>query len=293
MVIVECVALAIMISNHLVMPIVLQPTRAIAGATRLRQLRDLGGFVLGVRRVAILVVLLLGYAYYRAAGEAALAVDRPDLLRGHRPDRAGLRRRPVLAARHGARRDRRASSSASRSGSTRCCSRASSARAALVATIVIDGPSRRRGAEADGPASAPRCRSSPTASCGASRSTSSPMSPSRWRGPRRARAAAGERFVGEPDLVDRAEFPALPRQRHGRRTAGDGRALSRRGADATASFDGFAHSRGQLARRPPRSRHPPAALRRAPARLRHRRGLLAACAVAPAAPAQRRRRRRR
>ena len=35
--------------------------------------QDLTGFVLGVRRVAIVVVLLLGYAYYRAAGDAALA----------------------------------------------------------------------------------------------------------------------------------------------------------------------------------------------------------------------------
>ncbi|MDF3064005.1 MAG: response regulator [Microvirga sp.] len=75
MVIVETVAVAIMISNHLVVPIVLRrrgfsgeaPEGQTAGAS------DLGGFVLGVRRIAIFVVTLLGYAYYRAAGDAALA----------------------------------------------------------------------------------------------------------------------------------------------------------------------------------------------------------------------------
>jgi Na+/proline symporter/signal transduction histidine kinase/ActR/RegA family two-component response regulator len=65
MVIIDSVAVAIMISNHLVMPIVLR-RRAFAGM-------ELGGFVLGVRRVSIVVVILLAYAYYRASGEAALA----------------------------------------------------------------------------------------------------------------------------------------------------------------------------------------------------------------------------
>jgi PAS domain-containing protein len=37
------------------------------------QKSDLSGFVLGVRRVAIVAVVLLGYGYYRAAGDAALA----------------------------------------------------------------------------------------------------------------------------------------------------------------------------------------------------------------------------
>ena len=36
-------------------------------------MKDLTGFVLAVRRVAIVVVVLLGYAYYRVAGDAALA----------------------------------------------------------------------------------------------------------------------------------------------------------------------------------------------------------------------------
>lgn len=66
MVIVECVALAIMISNDLFMPLALRRRTS-------RPIKDMGGIILLVRRVAIVLVLLLGYAYYRAAGEAALA----------------------------------------------------------------------------------------------------------------------------------------------------------------------------------------------------------------------------
>ncbi|WP_414475800.1 NahK/ErcS family hybrid sensor histidine kinase/response regulator [Microvirga sp. M2] len=65
MVIVDSVAVAVMISNHLVMPVVLR-RRAFAGI-------DPGGFVIAVRRISIVLVILLGYAYYRASGEAALA----------------------------------------------------------------------------------------------------------------------------------------------------------------------------------------------------------------------------
>jgi Na+/proline symporter/signal transduction histidine kinase len=75
MVIVESVALAIMISNHLVVPIVLR-RRGFPGAPgedASGPPADLGGFVLRVRRVAIVAVLLLAYAYYRGSGDAALA----------------------------------------------------------------------------------------------------------------------------------------------------------------------------------------------------------------------------
>ncbi|HEV2605950.1 MAG TPA: NahK/ErcS family hybrid sensor histidine kinase/response regulator [Microvirga sp.] len=75
MVIVDSVAVAIMISNHLVMPIVLR-RRAFAAARSTvgeRVGRDLSGFVLGIRRVGIIAVILLAYAYYRVAGDAALA----------------------------------------------------------------------------------------------------------------------------------------------------------------------------------------------------------------------------
>jgi len=66
MVIVECVALAIMISNDLFMPLALRQRAT-------RPIKDMGGMILIVRRIAIILVLLLGYAYYRAAGNAALA----------------------------------------------------------------------------------------------------------------------------------------------------------------------------------------------------------------------------
>jgi len=74
MVIVDSVAVAIMISNHLVMPIVLR-RRAFSGATEggRSSAADLSGFVLGIRRIAIVAVILLGYVYYRASGDAALA----------------------------------------------------------------------------------------------------------------------------------------------------------------------------------------------------------------------------
>jgi Na+/proline symporter/signal transduction histidine kinase len=64
MVIVECVALAIMISNELFMPLA-----ARRGAAN----RDMAGTILFVRRTSIIVILLLSYAYYRAAGDAALS----------------------------------------------------------------------------------------------------------------------------------------------------------------------------------------------------------------------------
>ncbi len=71
MVIVESVALSIMVSNDLVMPVLLRGRSAGFGSTS--KTSDLGSIVLGVRRVAILLMLGLGYIYYRSAGEAGLA----------------------------------------------------------------------------------------------------------------------------------------------------------------------------------------------------------------------------
>jgi Na+/proline symporter/signal transduction histidine kinase/ActR/RegA family two-component response regulator len=77
MVIVESVALAIMISNHLVIPLVLRRRGDFSGEAdgvdRGAVPDDLGGFVLVVRRIAIVAMIMLAYLYYRAAGEAALA----------------------------------------------------------------------------------------------------------------------------------------------------------------------------------------------------------------------------
>src|SRR5271156_4751669 len=67
MVVVESVALAITISNDLVMPFLLRRS-ARAPATE----GDIGALVLSVRRIAIVGVLALGFAYERMAGEAGL-----------------------------------------------------------------------------------------------------------------------------------------------------------------------------------------------------------------------------
>ena len=67
MVIVETVALAIMVSNDIVMPLVLK-RRALAGEPT-----DAGAQLLTTRRIAIFAILFLAYAYYRSAGEAQLA----------------------------------------------------------------------------------------------------------------------------------------------------------------------------------------------------------------------------
>jgi Na+/proline symporter/CheY-like chemotaxis protein len=68
MVIVESVALAIMVSNDLVMPLVLKRRAAHAGEPR-----DAGAQLLAVRRIAIFAILVLAYAYYRSAADAQLA----------------------------------------------------------------------------------------------------------------------------------------------------------------------------------------------------------------------------
>ncbi len=70
MVIVEAIAVATMLSNDLVMPLLLRTRRF-----GLRTARDLTGLLLGIRRVSILVLLLLGYLYFRLAGEAYALVS--------------------------------------------------------------------------------------------------------------------------------------------------------------------------------------------------------------------------
>ncbi|MEO5830293.1 MAG: NahK/ErcS family hybrid sensor histidine kinase/response regulator [Rhodanobacter sp.] len=65
MVIVAAVALSTMISNDLVMPALLRIRRL-----RLEQRSDLSQLVLGVRRVAIILLAAMAYAYYRAAANA-------------------------------------------------------------------------------------------------------------------------------------------------------------------------------------------------------------------------------
>src|ERR1700738_2204379 len=67
MVIVECVALSIMVSNDIVVPLVLQRS----GASR--EGKDFGDFLLRVRRLAIFAIMAMAYFYYRALGNTQLA----------------------------------------------------------------------------------------------------------------------------------------------------------------------------------------------------------------------------
>ena len=65
MVIVETIALSTMVCNDLVMPWLLR-----SAWLRERHHRDLSGLLIGIRRAAIALIVLLGYVYFRAAGEA-------------------------------------------------------------------------------------------------------------------------------------------------------------------------------------------------------------------------------
>jgi Na+/proline symporter/signal transduction histidine kinase len=68
MVIVETVALAIMVSNDIVMPLALKRRASLAA-----EAPDAGAQLLATRRIAIFAILFLAYAYYRSAGDAQLA----------------------------------------------------------------------------------------------------------------------------------------------------------------------------------------------------------------------------
>ena len=73
MVVVESVALSIMASNNLVLPLLLRAGRWAGGGARPSVEGEAGRLILRVRRVAILVVLVLAFVYYRFIGEAHLA----------------------------------------------------------------------------------------------------------------------------------------------------------------------------------------------------------------------------
>ena len=70
MVIVETIALSTMVCNDLVMPVLLRMR-----ALRLNERADLTGLLLGIRRGAIVLILLLGYLYFKLAGEAYALVS--------------------------------------------------------------------------------------------------------------------------------------------------------------------------------------------------------------------------
>jgi Na+/proline symporter/nitrogen-specific signal transduction histidine kinase len=70
MVIVEAIAVSTMVCNDLVMPVLLRSKRWMHA-----QSRDLTRLLLNIRRAAIVLILLLGYAYYHLAGEAYALVS--------------------------------------------------------------------------------------------------------------------------------------------------------------------------------------------------------------------------
>ena len=73
MVIVDTVAVSLMVSNHLVLPLVLRRRPFDAEGRDGRGPRNLGTFVLATRRVSIVAITLIAYGYYRVAGDSALA----------------------------------------------------------------------------------------------------------------------------------------------------------------------------------------------------------------------------
>ncbi len=70
MVIVAAVALSTMVSNDLVMPALIQ-----MGRLQIAERTDLSSLLLGIRRSAILVILLLAYCYYRVVGDSYALVS--------------------------------------------------------------------------------------------------------------------------------------------------------------------------------------------------------------------------
>ena len=70
MVIVETIALSTMVCNNLAMPLLLRLTML-----HLHERADLSALIVGIRRGAIVGVIMLGYAYFRLAGEAYALVS--------------------------------------------------------------------------------------------------------------------------------------------------------------------------------------------------------------------------
>src|SRR5690242_1319305 len=66
MVIVECVALSVMLSNDIIVPLVLQRSPQSRAGT------DFGDFLLKARRFAIFAIMVMAYFYYRALGNTQL-----------------------------------------------------------------------------------------------------------------------------------------------------------------------------------------------------------------------------
>nr|WP_298522925.1 sensor histidine kinase [uncultured Halomonas sp.] len=70
MMIVETIALSTMVSNHLIMPLLLRSSWIHLGSRLSGGQGELTGWLLGIRRVAIVLILLLGYLYHALIGDA-------------------------------------------------------------------------------------------------------------------------------------------------------------------------------------------------------------------------------
>jgi len=103
MVIVAAIALATMVSNHIVTPLWLALR---SGSSRVPG--DIRGLVLMSRRVSIAAVLAMGYGYYHLSGRLGRAgLDRADCLRGRGAGAARAAGRHLLARGDPCRRGRR------------------------------------------------------------------------------------------------------------------------------------------------------------------------------------------
>jgi len=197
MVIVESVALAIMVSNDIVMPLVLQRREALITG------RDnVGGLLLTVRRMAIFVILFLAYVYYRLAGDAQLASI--GLLSFAADPSLGLH---AAAAELGGRRHRRSE-------------------------LALPGPIGNRAAAPAGahrtrsPTARPRCDLEPFAQC------SRLCGVLAWTGAGLDRTTAGRPLRSLRPDPDPAELSAVALLGNGRGIDHDRLSLSRRGAHA-------------------------------------------------------------
>lgn len=78
MIVVEAIAVSTMVCNDLVMPLLLRTRRfgaRAASAASATSVPDLTRLLLGIRRTVIVALLLLGYLYFRVAGEAYALVS--------------------------------------------------------------------------------------------------------------------------------------------------------------------------------------------------------------------------
>ncbi|BBI50621.1 hypothetical protein HORIV_30420 [Vreelandella olivaria] len=101
MVIVETIALSTMVSNQLVMPLLLRSQRL-----HLSTKGELAGWLLGIRRIAIVLILLLGYLYHALIGDSYSLVTIGLVSFAGRPSSPRAIDRPVLAWRYSSRRHR-------------------------------------------------------------------------------------------------------------------------------------------------------------------------------------------